>query len=376
MNISLLDPGLIGTKGHHFDLDLRLVRALEARGHHVEVHSGVNASPTLAAALEDAGMAAHATFRMAPYASLPADDTGAAMYRDRGLATIQDLKAVDPSSLWLWPTLFAYQFAAAMGAARAAAQAGAQTATAQFGGTWWLPRHYHPQGAATWARAAQRLARLPRPMVVGAYDEWLCDAYRGFTPELAVTRLPCPHDGAVNPGRHGGLRRIGFFGHQRPARGLDLMPALVQRLLERGYEVVVQDSGRATGARNGQAGLEVLPYIKDFAAEIARCDLVVWPSKWQSYVASCSGVVSECIASGVPVILPSGCLPAVLAARHGCGTLFHDYSAEAILQAVDEVAADFSQAIERARRGAISWHASNGTARLVDAIEAHAASLQ
>ncbi len=367
MKISLLDPGLVQTTGHHFDLDLRLIRALEARGHEVEVHGGINPAPALMAALEEAGMVVHETFRAAPYGPLPTDGTAAAIYRTRGIATTADLNAVDPSSLWLWPTLPPYQLAAAIGAA---------AKTRQIGGTWWLPRHPHAEGAATWARAAERLARSPRSIVIGAFDEWLCDSYKSYTPELSVVNLPVPHDGAVNQGRPAVLTRIGFFGHQRPARGLDLMPELVRRLLDRGYEVVVQNSAGNAHQDHRHPRLEVLPYIKDFAAEIARCDLVVWPSKWQSYVASCSGVVSESIASGVPVILPSGCLPAVLAARHGCGTLFHDYSAEAILQAVDEVAADFSQAIERARRGAISWHASNGTARLVDAIEAHAASLQ
>jgi glycosyltransferase involved in cell wall biosynthesis len=208
--------------------------------------------------------------------------------------------------------------------------------------------------------------------VIGAFDEWLCDSYKSYTPELSVVNLPAPHDGAVNQGRPAVLTRIGFFGHQRPARGLDLMPELVRRLLDRGYEVVVQDSAKGADQGHRHPRLDVLPYIKDFAAEIARCDLVIWPSRWQGYTTSCSGVVSESIASGVPVILPSGCLPATVAARHGCGTFFHDHTVESVLLAVDEVAADFPRLLERARRGAASWHETNGTARLVDAIEAHA----
>ncbi len=389
MRISLLDPGLKAAAGHHFDLDLRLARALARRGHEVTVHGHVQPEPALVALAEQAGMPFHPRFRVHPYSPLPksakAPPSGAlaalrqsvagvmarpseqfasplAAYRSLELATAQDLEAVENADLWLWPTLLPYQLAAA------AQHAGS---VRQIGGVWWRPRFPQPLGAQSWAATARKLAATPHRIVVGAYDELLCQGYQDFTPRLDVKLLPCPHDGATNEIRPPGLRRIGFFGHQRPARGIDLIPELVAALAARGYEVVLQDSsGRLNGHEN-DARVTVLERIDDFAAELARCDLVVWPSHWESYTQSLSGVVSEAIATGVPVVVPSGCLPAQIVARHGCGVYFHHYSSAAILAAVAEAADDFPGLCLRARAAATAWHGQNGTDRLAAWIEQH-----
>jgi glycosyltransferase involved in cell wall biosynthesis len=134
--------------------------------------------------------------------------------------------------------------------------------------------------------------------------------------------------------------------------------------------VVVQDSGGTLRRNAEHPRLATLPFVSDFAAELARCDLVVWPSRWEAYIAAHSGVVSECIATGVPVVLPSGCLPADLAGRFGTGVFFHDYSRDGVLEAVDEAAERFPAIVRAARAGAAAWRGQNGVDRLVDWIEA------
>ena len=57
--------------------------------------------------------------------------------------------------------------------------------------------------------------------------------------------------------------------------------------------------------------------ISNLLTVVAACALVVWPSNAGPYAPRYSGVVAESIASGVPVEVPSGCLPAALAARFG-----------------------------------------------------------
>ena len=246
--------------------------------------------------------------------------------------TAADLAGLPPADLWFWPTLVPYQFLAALEPRRP---------VRQLGGIWSLSRR--------WADAARQVAEaeIQVPITVGAYDELLCQAYRNFWPGLsAIVTLPCPHDGAPNDRQPTALRRIGFFGHQRPARGLDFLPPLVSVLLDRGFEVVVQDSGGAISRWGDSPQLSVLPFVSDFSANIARCDLVIWHSRIEFYQLAYSGIVSECIASGVPVILPAGCLPADVAARFGAGVFFHEFSKEAILEALDRA----QQALPRRRR--------------------------
>jgi len=366
MKMCLLDPGLKPVAGHHFDLDLRLLRALARCGHEVTVHGHARPDPALVTMAEHVGMPFHATFRVYPYSFPPLQmPSPSDAYRALELATAQDLAAVAKNDLWLWPTLSPYQLAAAAHHA---------DSVRQIGGVWGLPRFPHGPDALSWATTARKLAETPHRIVVGAYDELLCQSYQGFAPELDVKRLPCPHDGATNKPRPTGptcLHRIGFFGHQRPARGIDLIPELVTALVAKGHEVVVQDSSGQLRRKGNDARVTVLEYIDDFPAELARCDAVIWPSHWESYTSSLSGVVSESIATGVPVIVPSGCIPAQIVTRYGCGVFFHNYSSVAILDAVAEAARDFAGLCARAREAAMAWHDQNGTDRLVAWIEQH-----
>jgi glycosyltransferase involved in cell wall biosynthesis len=363
VKITLLDPGLASTQGHHFDLDLRLARALVQLGHSVDVHGFVNPDPGLLAAAKATGMALRSTFRVPTYVALPQARPALQAYEQMANATAADLAQVAASDLWVWPTMAPFQLAAAL------AQA---PSVRQIGGLWWTPRFPHAVGARSWARSARQLMQAKGAITVGAYDPVLCRSYQSFSPGLDVVCLPCPHDGAANDRQPSELRRIGFFGHQRAARGLALVPELVTALVQRGFHVVVQDSGQSIQGKTRHPNVEVLQYVQDFAAEIARCDLVIWPSRWEAYVESFSGVMSECVATGVPIIAPSGCMPAEVLARFGCGSFFHEFSVEAIMEAVELAALEFPAVLARAHTAARLWHAENGTDRLAEWIDAQA----
>ncbi len=362
MKIMLLDPGLATIKGHHFDIDLRLYRALQQRGHDVVMHTYLRPEQDLQDAANAAGIPLHKTFRVTPYAQLPTNRPEHESYRMLEDATAEDLKNVDRDGLWLWPTLAPYQLAAGL-------KAGA--GLRQIGGIWWTPQVPVAAGATSWARSTKQLAEVPGHFLVGAYDELLCQRCITFSSGLPILRLPCPHDGAPNARQSQELKTIGFFGHQRRSRGLDILKELVEALLGKGYDVVIQDSGAKIKASSRDGRLRILNFVDDFAAEIAKCDAIVWPSRWESYTDYLSGVVGESIATGVPVIAPSGCIPAELLARYEAGTFFHEFSTEAILSAVDAAAESFPRLRDAARRAAKEWHAHNGTTRLVQWIESH-----
>jgi len=361
MRVWLLDPGLGRLSGHHFDLDLRLARALTRRGHEVAAYGFATPPPDLAAAAATAGLTLHPTFRVFTYQGFTTAENREDEYRRFVDLTDEDLDAVPPADLWFWPTLTSCQLAAATARTRA---------SPQLGGVWFSPRLPHAVGARFWARAARTLMATPRAFTVGAFDPLLCDHLQSFSGELEIAPLPCPHDGADDDRDRSKLQRIGFFGHQRGERGVEVLPHLITALLARGYEVVVQDSGGSLQQRAQHPRLVTLPFVTDFAAELARCDLVLWPSRWEAYIASHSGVVSECIATGVPVVVPSGCRPADLAVRFGAGIFFHGFTLDAVLEAVDEAADRFPALVSQARAGAAAWRARNGADRLVDWMEA------
>jgi len=360
VKIALLDPGLHAVAGHHYDLDRRLGDALVRLGHEVVIHGHRRLDAGLMARSAAAGLPMHATFQYGPYASPPPSPPGRSAYREMALETARNLADVAEADLWLWPTLSPYQLAAAMAASFAGRQ---------IGGAWWLPGCFHPEGHACWVESVRALADAGSRIRLGAYDELLCEAYRSLAPDGPMARLPCPHDGAPNARPPGVLGRIGFFGHQRPARGVEILPDLIRALLAQGYEVVVHDSGGSIRGKDGHPRLTLLGYLDDFAAELARCDLVVWPSRREAYTHCMSGVVSEAIASGVPVVVPAGCIPARIVARQGAGIEYHTHTSSAILAALAEAARDFAGLSARARAAADAWHAQNGSERLAEWID-------
>lgn len=360
MRIALLDPGLHTFAGHHYDLDRRLTQALARLGHDVVIygHRRLNADLMVRAAAE--GLRMHATFRVGPYAALPPSCAERSAYQEWIQATTQDLANIGAADAWLWPTLSPHLIAAAM----ASSWPGRQ-----IGGVWWLPGCFHPEGRACWIETVRALADSPSRIRLGAYDEQLREAYLALTPDHPLACLPCPHDGSRTDRPPGALRRIGFFGHQRLTRGVDMLPELVRALLAQGYEVVVQDSGGSIRTKDGHPRLTLLGYIDDFATELARCDLVVWPSRSEAYRQCLSGVVSEAIASGVPLVVPADCMPARVVARHGTGIEYHPHTSSAILAALGEAARDFAGLSARARAAADTWHAGNGSGRLAEWID-------
>ena len=369
MKIIVLDPGLASINGHHFDLDLRLFKTLQHRGHQVVVHGFIKPEHDLEHAAGVAGIQLCKTFRVKPYAPLPRDQSPHDAYRMLEDATSEDLINVEKRGLWFWPTLTPYQLAAGL-------RVGAEIR--QIGGAWWLPRvplasgeGGSESGACSWANSTKRLMENKSNFLVGAYDELLCQGFRTFSSGLTIHHLPCPHDGTQNKRQPKELKIIGFFGHQRRNRGLDILPPLVDALLHKGFEVVIQDSSGKIKVRSYNSRLRVLDFIDDFPAEIAKCDAIVWPSRWEAYTHSWSGVVSESIATGVPVIVPSGCIPAELVARYEAGTYFHEFSTEAILAAVEDAAARYPRLLAAARAAARDWSAHNGTARLAEWLESH-----
>jgi len=210
MKITLLDPGLSSPQGHHFDLDLRLARALARLGHDVEVHGFTNLDERVREMANASGMALHATFRVPTYLALPSTPLPLVAYEHMATATAEDLAKIAPSDFWVWPTMAPYQFAAALSQGNS---------VRQLGGLWWTPRFPHAVATRSWARSVRRLAQEDISIALGAYDQALCRAYQSFSPALNIACLPCPHDGIANDRQPTALRRIGFSVTNAPVAG-------------------------------------------------------------------------------------------------------------------------------------------------------------
>lgn len=344
MRICLLDPGLKDVGGHHLDVDLRLALGFQARGHNVTVHGAVDVA---AAATEQISI--HPTFRVSPYVGgLP--DTPAVLLRAAAV-TAEDLATVPDADMWLWPTLVAHQAVATLSRGDVPA----------VGGIWFPPRFQCTWESQMWARAT-RLGEGNR-LLLGVYHDATADLYRKVIPDGRWMRFPAPYDGAPGSPRTA-LRSIGILGHARAEKGSALVEQLVRSLLARGYQVTVQGMALPFDS----PALRLLTYVDDFAVEVARHDLVIWPARAASYRFRHSGVVAQALVQGVPLVVPAGCAPAEDVIRAECGVLFREFTADAVLCAVDEAAREYPRLAQAARRAADLGQATEGTERLIDTI--------
>lgn len=361
MKIHLMDPGLQGRAGHHFDLDLKLARTLADAGHTLRIYAHAQAAVEVLRAFEPVAPVTplfHAYPYFDPRKFDPhAGELMAYLHQTRVLA--EDLRSVEPAEVWLWPTLTASQLNACASAGTQARVSGcvhteARTPTQPHGAMWWR----HALIAASRARLRLRFGALEDEM---RYD------YQPLMAEGEFQVFPNFYEGKPLAAPRRELRRIGFFGHQRGEKGGALIPALVNELEAKGYDVVLQDSQQQFKPLAGTR-VNVLGFVDDLAREIATCDLVVLPYEPENYRRKASGILLDAFASGVPVVAPFDTLPGRWIERTGAGTQFIRAETAQILAAIEAAARRYDRIAEAAARTAQQWRSRFGVDRFAHAM--------
>ena len=226
MNICLLDPGLLGTGGHHFDWAHKLAREAHQRGLRVTVACHQRAHPQMAPWLEPYARV-QALFSVDPYDGSN-DGTG---FDTASTTLAAELAGLPHADLWLVPTL----------------TLGLAGALAKMAKTPWIAAciHHDPAyagaaDAAHW-RATLQALHVRGKTALGTTTRALAQAYTSLS-SLPIQVWPLAHDGhrALQP--RPALRTVGILGHQRAEKGLSLIPSLVLGLRELGLNVLLHDT--------------------------------------------------------------------------------------------------------------------------------------
>ncbi len=352
MKLAILEPNLSTSVGHYWDDAKILMRHLQQRGHTVELHGNRSLDAELLDEADRQAIPITPTFRNPHNWFWRGGQPNEADYRNAAAVTAADLAQIRDCDLLFWPTIEPSALLACTMQAEP---------TPTICGVHFAPGLFRPAGPVIWRQATRAIAQHAAPHIkVGVYHASVRATLCTYSPELNLHALPSMYFGTGRPRRAGVVQRIGFFGHQRPERGSSIVPDLVQLLLERGFHVTLQDSSGQFSVQGQIERLTVLPYVEDIAAAMAACDLIIWPSRYEPYTERSSGIISQCIAGGIPFIAPSGCAPSQEAAELGTGTFFHAYSVAAIAEALDEAVADFPALVARANRAAAQWGLTNG----------------
>jgi hypothetical protein len=363
MNISIMDPGLVTLGGHHFDQDYRLATALRKRGCAVQVHGHQDARAEVEQAFCGIGIQMARSFRVYTYVSPPAGNDAPDYWLSLSRATEEDLMGLEQADLAFWPSLNAVQILAL-----ARAPSGRRIVGGLDGNIDGFLPGQNRWGPEMIARSSRLLAGLADRVVIGAYDRRMAEVYGPLLPDLEIVRLPVPYDCDLQARRGKTVSRVGFFGFQRAERGARILPALCQEMLGRGKRVTVHDSSGSMRVNATVPNLKTLGFVTDITPHIAECDLVIWPSDPANYVTKTSGIVWNAIAAGVPLVLPSLCLPARIAHECGAAVFYGQNAAPSILEAFARAEENFPALAERASQQAAAWRSTEGIDRLAAAI--------
>lgn len=370
MHIALLDPGLNDCAGHHLDLDRKIVGELKSRGHRVSVfaHGKIDAQ---AVALLDGADSVTPLFRTSPYrnpaliepnlinATFDPLSGGLAHFIDGAAIIAQDLKAVRDFDLWLWPSFYASHLLACADSSPSARISACIHVEPSFESA---------MGQSFWRYAFTRALAVNLQLRAGVHTPELAAAYSTLCPELPTQLWPIFVDGIAAPHGRNQMHTIGFFGQQkRHEKGYNLISPLVTKLLEYGYQVVVQDSG-CSFQPSDHDRLEILGRVEDIGQHIRGCDLIAVPYHPEAYRFKGSGIVWEAIANGVPVVVPEKSSLGNLIATLGCGRQFGEFSTEAVLTAIRMVHAEYSVIGTLAQAAAQRWAGVHGIRRFVDCL--------
>jgi hypothetical protein len=210
-----------------------------------------------------------------------------------------------------------------------------------------------------------------------AYSE----IYQAIT-AWTFTTLPFPHSAVLPIRNRSGKRpiQVATIGHQRVDKGFHFVPDVVQQLLDvPDVELFVHNStpeempGPQTALReiarnHPRVNLDERPaLVAEWAKVLDRADLVMCPYDPHRYATSWSGIVAECIANGIPCVVPSNTIMATMCRDFGgMAAEFRDWSVAGIVAGIRLALANFDELAVRANAAAHQWPNQQGTPHLVD----------
>lgn len=184
-----------------------------------------------------------------------------------------------------------------------------------------------------------------------------------------------------------GRMTVGFLGHQRAEKGVNLLPDIVRGLRQAGCnaQILIHDGNPADRPiiRKTREVADKDPLIR-FLHQPAnpsmwqdlldRTDLLVLPYEPNRYRASYSALAVEAVSAGIPMVVPDGTTMESLAIEYqGRATTFDSWQADAVCQAVLRAVASFESLSALAFSGAGVWEKRNGAKRFADRLLGFAA---
>jgi glycosyltransferase involved in cell wall biosynthesis len=245
-----------------------------------------------------------------------------------------------------------------------------------------LNDHHH-----YYARFYRKAGKLFRSCYLGrtllfTFDPAITDDYAELL-NLPIQTMPAIHAGLREPRLRerdaDGLITVAFLGHQRTEKGYHLIPEIVRQLLGHPLKLLIHNSApvdcpavsqqlRALASENPRVAFVEKPGDQLHWQDLLdRSDLIVLPYEPNRYRRSGSGVATEAVSEGIPMVVPPGSTMETLAITYqGCATTFSTWDSHAVTCAIERAVANFEILAKQAEAGAVEWRHNNGVGLFVD----------
>ncbi|WP_431862368.1 glycosyltransferase [Azospirillum sp.] len=358
MTVFFLDPGIQTFSGHHTNTVFSLSQELRRRGQDVRVVGHRHLAPNVVEAL-----GAEPFFSLGTYEVTSTDPICGPLETliDGAVMIMGDLRRLNPvpGDVMVWPTARPHHIVAMGNLLRSWPSPVLSVFTAGF-------RCAEPE-SAYWRFACRRLPPAA-PVVLAATADLMAGDYADVVGRPFVT-APNPHEGRFRDRSGADPVVIGVLGHQRPAKGTQLLPQVI-RWTRGNARWLVHDSGTDAGPILDD--LETLPNVRvvrskttDWQGLLDSCDALLMPYSRTEYERMHSGLVAEAIACGLPFVIPDA--PALVEQASEAGCVAYDGDgAEAVTDAVETLLQHFKPLAWAARSEAARYAERNGPGRWVD----------
>ncbi|HVM80986.1 MAG TPA: hypothetical protein VMU06_18340 [Stellaceae bacterium] len=201
--------------------------------------------------------------------------------------------------------------------------------------------------------------------------------------QFPVRTLPLPFSSDKPPRARAGARSplVAVLGHQRAAKGYDLLPEIVEELLRlsRDFRLLLQVVAPVglpevrprlaeIARRSGRVILEEEPAGRERWPQLMEMtDLALCPYRSDAYQVGISAVAAEAIPQGIPLVVPAATTIETLVRESGAGAaVFDRFEPAAIAAATSEALDRFDELARLSYAAALRWPETQGPARLVE----------
>lgn len=202
---------------------------------------------------------------------------------------------------------------------------------------------------------------IGRKLFFTTENEAIAEIYREkFGVETTI--LPIPFRSSRRRHRANKRPRLGFFGYSKTAKGFHLLPEIARLSRAKGldvtYVVQIYHSGWETEVLAAEQALRQLDNVhivegaltsEDYAAELSAADAVLLPYHPALFGMQGSGVFTECLTSGCPIVASEGTFAAkAIAKDEAQGEIFAPFTPSACVSAIERLIPRLKECAARA----------------------------